>query len=145
MTLSNKGIKLLHQREGLRLSPYLDTKGVPTIGFGNTYYLNGKSVTMKDKKLTYEESVKLGAIIANNFAVFVDSVIKSKVNQNQFDACVSFAYNVGEKGFKTSTVLKRINANPNDPTISSAFLMWRKPADIIGRRKSEVRQYFETI
>ena len=144
MKLDTKGLKALHDREGLKLKPYLDTKGVPTIAMGNTYYLDGRSVTMKDRALTIQEATKLSEIVANDFAKFVDSVIKSKVNQNQFDACVSFAYNIGKAGFKNSTVLKRININPNDPTIATAFLMWRKPIEIIGRRKSEVAQYFGT-
>jgi len=145
MKISDKGIKLLHQREGLRLKPYLDTVGVATIAFGNTFYADGKKVTMKDKPLTMAEAVSLGNIIINKFCIGVDKAITSNVNQNQFDACVSFAYNIGMDGFKKSTVLKRINANTNDKTIGAAFMMWRKPAEIIGRRKSEVKQYFENV
>lgn len=142
MKLSENGLKQLHKREGLKLKPYLDVKGIPTIALGNTYYLNGRKVTMKDRALTLKEATELGNVVANDFAKYVDSAIKSKVNQNQFDACVSFAYNIGEVGFKNSTVLKRINVNPNDLTIATAFMMWRKPVEIIGRRKSEVAQYF---
>lgn len=142
MKLSEKGLKALHQREGLRLKPYLDSVGVPTIAMGNTYYANGKKVTMKDKPLTMAQAVELGNLIANEFACSVDKDITACVNQNQFDACVSFAYNIGKVGFKKSTVLKRINLNPCDPTIRNAFMMWRKPVEIIGRRQSEVKQYF---
>jgi lysozyme len=142
MKLSDKGLEKLHQREGLRLKPYLDTKGIPTIAMGNTYYLDGKKVTMKDKPLTLEQAKTLGNATANNFASQVDTVVKSAVNQNQFDALVSLAYNIGINGFKKSTVLKLVNKNPADPKIKDAFLMWIKNKELIGRRNSEIEQYY---
>jgi lysozyme len=142
MKLSDKGLEKLHQREGLRLKPYLDTKGIPTIAMGNTYYLDGKKVTMKDKPLTLEQAKTLGNATANNFASQVDTVVKSAVNQNQFDALVSLAYNIGINGFKKSTVLKLVNKNPADPKIKDAFLMWTKNKELIGRRNSEIEQYY---
>jgi len=142
MRLNDEGYNALHDREGLRLKPYLDTKGVPTIAMGNTYYLDGKSVTMKDKPLSTIEAFKLGRIVSDNFAKKVFSLLKKEVNQNQFNALVSLAYNIGINGFTTSTVLKRVNINPNDPTIANAFMMWTKNKELIGRRKSEVKQYF---
>jgi lysozyme len=109
---------------------------------GNTYYLDGKKVTMKDKPLTLEQAKTLGNATANNFASQVDTVVKSAVNQNQFDALVSLAYNIGINGFKKSTVLKLVNKNPADPKIKDAFLMWTKNKELIGRRNSEIEQYY---
>lgn len=144
MRLDQKGLDLLHKREGLRLKPYLDVRGIPTIAFGNTYYTGGKKVTMQDKPLTLAQAKELGKIVANDFAKFVDAVITSKVNQNQFDACVSFAYNIGKYGFAESDALKLINKNPNNPLIANAFMNWRRPSLIIERRKAEIAQYFGT-
>lgn len=143
MKLNEDGLKRLHEREGLRLKPYLDTRGIPTIAIGNTYYLDGRKVTMKDKAITKEEAINLGNITANGFAIAVNDLIKSTVNQNQFNALVSLAYNIGITGFKNSTVLRKVNLNPNDKTIEKAFMMWTKNPELIGRRKSEVEQYFE--
>lgn len=143
MKLDENGYKVLHEREGLRLKPYLDTRGIPTIAMGNTYYLDGKKVTMQDKALTKEEANELGKITADNFAYFVNDLIKSNVNQNQFNALVSLAYNIGITGFRNSTVLRKVNINPNDKTIQDAFMMWTKNKELIGRRKSEVNQYFK--
>lgn len=143
--LSENGLKALHAREGLRLKPYLDTKGVPTIAMGNTYYKDGTRVTMQDTPLTKEQAEELGTIIANDFAKKVKTFIKTNVNQNQFDALVSLAYNIGTEGFRTSTVLRKVNINPNDPTIGKAFMMWTKNKELIGRRKTEVEQYFKPI
>lgn len=142
MKLDQNGYEALHKREGLRLKPYLDTQGIATTGLGNTFYLNGKKVTMQDKPLTLAEAKELGKIVADNFARDVDDLITSNVNQNQFNACVSLAYNIGVHGFAKSTALKRININPNDPTIKGAFMMWIKNKELVGRRKSEVAQYF---
>jgi len=142
MKLDEKGYAALHLREGLKLKPYLDTKGVPTIAMGNTYYLDGRKVTMGDKPLTLKEAQELSKIVADDFASKVDKAIISDVNQNQFNACVSLAYNIGAPGFKKSTALRLINANPNDPNIGKAFMMWTKDKELIGRRKSEVTQYF---
>lgn len=142
MKLDEKGLKALHEREGLRLKPYLDTRGIPTIAMGNITYLDGRKVTMKDKPLSKEEAEYLGNATANNFAKEVEKLVKSKVNQNQFNALVSLAYNIGITGFKNSTVLRKVNLNPNDPTIKSAFMMWTKNKELIGRRESEVKQYF---
>jgi lysozyme len=142
MKLNGTGYKALHEREGLRLKPYLDTQGIPTIAMGNTYYLDGKKVTMSDKSLTIEEAGNLASATADKFAFQVDSLLKSKVNQNQFNALVSLAYNIGITGFRNSTVLRKVNINPNDPTIKEAFLMWTKNPELKGRRESEIKQYF---
>lgn len=142
MKLDKEGHEALHEREGLRLKPYLDTQGVPTIAMGNTYYLNGDRVTMRDKPLTEEQAEILGTLTANKFAVAVDKLITSEVNQNQFNSLVSLAYNIGINGFKNSTVLRKVNIDPKDRTIKNAFMMWTKNPELIGRRKSEVNQYF---
>lgn len=143
MKLDENGYKALHEREGLRLKPYLDTRGIPTIAMGNTYYMDGRKVTMQDKALTKQQAEWLSTVTANKFASEVDKLVKSKVNQNQFNALVSLAYNIGITGFKNSTVLRKVNVNPNDKSIQDAFMMWTKNTELIGRRKSEVKQYFK--
>ena len=56
----------------------------------------------------------------------VDSFCRDDINQNQFDALCAFAYNVGINALKNSTLLKKVNKNPNDPTIRAEFLKWNK-------------------
>ena len=142
MKLNETGHRALELREGLRLKPYLDTQGVPTIAMGNTFYLDGKKVTMKDKALTLIEAKTLARSVADIFANKVDYLVTSNINQNQFNALVSLAYNIGIYGFRKSTVLKLVNKNPSDPMIRQAFMLWTKNKELIGRRKSEVNQYF---
>jgi len=142
MKLNETGHRALELREGLRLRPYLDTQGVPTIAMGNTFYLDGKKVTMKDKPLTLNEAKTLARSVADIFANKVDYLVTSNINQNQFNALVSLAYNIGIYGFRNSTVLELVNKNPNNPMIRQAFMMWTKNKELIGRRQSEVNQYF---
>jgi lysozyme len=144
MRVNDKGLTALHLREGLRLKPYLDTKGVPTIAMGNTYYLDGRSVKMSDPALAPKEANKLSLFVADDFGKYVNSKVTSVVNQNQFNALVSIAYNIGKTAFSNSTFLKLVNINPNDPKIAEAIMMWTKDKELIGRRKSEVKQYFGT-
>jgi lysozyme len=145
MRVNDKGITALHKREGLRLKPYLDTKGVPTIAMGNTYYLDGRNVKMSDPELSHIEANKLSIFVANDFGKYVNSKVTSAVNQYQFNALVSIAYNIGKKGFNTSTFLKLLNKNPNDPKIAAAIMMWTKDKELIPRRLEEVNQYFTNI
>jgi lysozyme len=144
MRVNDKGLTALHLREGLRLKPYLDTKGVPTIAMGNTYYLDGRSVKMSDPELSPKEANKLSLFVTDDFGKYVNSKVTSEVNQDQFNALVSIAYNIGKTGFLSSTFLKLVNINPNDPKIAAAIMMWTKDKELIGRRKSEVKQYFGT-
>ena len=145
MKLDESGYSELHKREGLRTKPYLDTRGIPTISLGVTYYPNGKKVTMLDNPITKTEAERLGKVMADRFASEVTTLIKSKVNQNQFNALVSIAYNIGINGFKSSSFLKLVNKNPNDPKIKEAIMLWTKNPELIGRRKKEVELYFKPI
>lgn len=140
--LDQKGIDFLIKEEGCILHPYLDSVGVPTIGVGNTYYPDGKRVTMQDPPITKEMAMELFRIIVKQYETTVWSVTRDDINQNQFNALVSICYNIGVNGFKKSTLLKRVNENPKQPSIRDAFLMWNKPKELIKRRKREATLYF---
>lgn len=141
--LDQAGIEFLILNEGIRLKPYLDSVGIPTIGIGNTYYENGKRVKMTDPPISKARAIELFQSVVKHYETAVWSVTRDDLNQNQFNALVSFTYNIGVAGFKGSTVLKRINAGASRELIEKAFLMWRKPPEIIGRRKREVALYFK--
>ena len=149
--ISENGINLIKRFEGFSSKPYPDpaTKGVPyTIGYGATFYPNGKKVTMADKPITEEEAVKLLAYMLEKFEQYVDSYCVDSLTQNQFDALVSFCYNVGPANLKSSTLLKKVNKNPNDPTIKDEFSKWVKASNktlkgLINRRKAEAELYFQ--
>jgi lysozyme len=147
MILDNKGYLFITKHEGLRLKPYLCPAKIPTIGYGNTYYANGKRVTLLDKDITKQEAFEMFKEIANRFAKRVEELVTSNINQNQFNALVSFAYNVGTGNFASSTLLKKINKNPNDLTIKAEFLRWNKAGGkvlngLTNRRNEEADLYF---
>lgn len=147
MKLSENGYKLICEFEGLKLKPYLCSAKVPTIGYGNTYYPDGKKVTLLDKPITKEYAFEIFKEVADRFAKRVNERLKKPVTQNQFDAMVSFAYNIGTGAFATSTLLKKVNINPNDLTIRNEFMKWTKAGGkvvqgLVNRRQKEADVYF---
>jgi lysozyme len=147
MKLNNAGYQLICEFEGLRLKPYLCSAKISTIGYGNTYYPDGKRVTLLDKEITKEYAFEIFKVIADKFARRVLSMVKKPLTQNQFNALVSFAYNVGTGAFSTSTLLKKVNANPNDLTIRNEFARWIRANGkivngLVNRRKKESDVYF---
>jgi len=120
------GVELIKTFEGFKSAPYKCPAGIPTIGYGATFYPNGKKVTMTDKALTETESVELLKHMLVSFEKYVDSYCRDDINQNQFDALVSFAYNLGPANLKSSTLLKKVNANPADESIKLEFMKWVK-------------------
>ena len=148
MKIDQKGIDLIIKWEGLRLKPYLCSAGVPTIGYGSTYYANGTKVSLKDPEITKECAVELFKSAIKNYEDAVTIMIGSKtITQNQFNALVSFAYNLGNNALRTSTLLKKVLANPSDKTIENEFNKWvnaggKKLQGLVNRRKEEAQMYF---
>ena len=147
MKTSINGINLITSDEGLILHPYLDVAGVPTIGYGTTFYPGGKRVTMKDPVITKVQAISFLQNALTSFENDINHFVRSKINQNQFDALADFTYNEGSGHFKSSTLLQKINANPNDPTITHEFLKWvyadgKVSTDLVRRRTQESKLYF---
>ena len=145
--ISQKGIDLIKKFEGLKLKPYLCSAGVPTIGYGNTFYETGKKVTLNDPAITEKRAEELLAHLLVSFEKYVDSYCRDDISQSQFDAIVSFAYNLGPNSLKASTLLKKVNVNPSDPTIKAEFLKWTKAGGrvlkgLVLRREAEAALYF---
>ena len=120
---------------------------MPTIGYGTTRYANGKKVTLNDPEIS--EKVAAAHLMEDlvTFEQQVDALVRDDINQNQFDALVSFVYNLGGNSLKSSTLLKKINKNPNDKTIRAEFLKWvyangRKLSGLVKRRTKEADLYF---
>lgn len=147
MRVDNKGLDLIKQFEGFSSKPYLDSVGVPTIGYGFTYYPDGKRVTINDYSISEEHATTLLAEIIKPYEIGVDSMTRDDITQNQFNALVSFAYNLGLKSLQGSTLLKKVNRNPNDKTIKDEFLKWvnsggKKLQGLVNRRNKEAEVYF---
>lgn len=145
--IGQKGISLIKSFEGFKGTPYLDSVKIPTIGYGATFYPGGKRVTLADASINEAQATTLLTEMLHQFENYVDSFVRDDVSQNQFDALVSFCYNVGPQNLKISTLLKKVNANPNDPSIANEFLKWNKAGGralpgLTRRRQSESDLYF---
>lgn len=126
MQISDKGLNLIKKFEGFSSKPYLCPAKVPTIGFGSTYYENGKVVNLDDEAISEERATELLKYTTDKiFGSFVNKVVKVKLNQNQFDALVSFAYNLGNGNLQQSTLLKKVN-NSDFIGASLEFEKWTK-------------------
>jgi lysozyme len=134
MELREKGEKLIKHFESCRLEAYQDSKGVWTIGWGNTSYENGRRVKKGDK-VSQVRADELFRRISQKFVNEVNFLTKDiQLKQHQFDALVSFAYNVGSdidsdtkaEGLGDSRLLRLIIENAEHPDISEEFLKWNK-------------------
>ena len=109
MSVSNKGVDLICEFEGKRLVAYDDGVGIWTIGFGTIKYPNGVRVKKGDT-CTLDQAKEYMRHDLIEFEHTVNSSVKVPLNQNQFDALVSLAYNIGSNAFKSSTLVKKLNA-----------------------------------
>ncbi len=149
MKLNKEGADLIKSFEGLKLSAYKCSANKETIGYGNTFYEDGTPVKLGDK-ITKERADSLFELISDDFAKKVVPIVKSQLNENQFGSIVSFAYNAGIGNLKSSTLLKKVNANPSDASIRAEFMKWDKAggkqlAGLTRRRKAEADLYFKPV
>jgi lysozyme len=126
MKPSQTAIDFITREEGCVLHAYADSAGVMTIGIGSTMYKDGSRVKKGDT-ITKEQAVELLSWEVENKSKSVSAfVLGVPLTQHQFDALVSFAYNVGIGALQQSTLLKKVKANPNDPSIREEFARWNK-------------------
>lgn len=149
MRISKTGLALIMEFESLRLKPYLCSAKVATIGYGTTIYPTGAKVALTDGAITKEMAMDYLANDVKKFEYGVTKLVgKTLLNQNQFDALVCFAYNVGLGGLEKSTLLKLVKALPHSEAIYTQFLRWNKAGGqvingLTRRRKAEADLYFK--
>jgi lysozyme len=136
MTVSKDCIDIIKTFEGLKLAPYVCPAGKLTIGYGHT-----KTVKPGQAPITKEEAEDLLYEDVDHFSKGVAKLLTAQVNQNQFDALVSLAYNIGLGAFERSTLLRMLNRG-DVAGASTQFLRWRNPgshfeAGLLRRRKAE--------
>lgn len=132
MKISDEGTAHLKNEEGCRLRAYQDTVGVWTIGYGHT----GPDV-YPGLVWTQDQAEKaLARRLETEFGAAVNSGVKVPLKQYQFDALVSFSYNVGVSAFLNSTLLRKLNAG-DIAGATAEFNKWVIPSEITGRRMRE--------
>jgi len=147
MKLNKEGADLIKEFEGCKLKAYQCSAKKWTIGYGNTFFEDGTAVKIGDA-ITQQKAEQLFELIANEFAGKVAKLVTAMVTLNQFGALVSFAYNCGVVNLQKSTLLKKVNVNPNDITIRAEFMKWNKAggkvlAGLTRRREAEANLYYK--
>ncbi|AXW96847.2 lysozyme [Cronobacter sakazakii] len=144
MRTSEKGLALIKEFESCQLKAYRCPAGVWTIGYGWTQPVDGKPVRaeMEIDMPTAERLLKTGLIGYENDVM---KLVRVKLSQAQFDALVSFTYNVGSRNFSTSTLLKKLNAG-DYAGAADEFLRWNKSRGKVlnglVRRRAAERELF---
>lgn len=140
MKASDKAIELIKKYEGLSLKAYKDYGGIWTIGYGHT------RTAKYGMTITKEQAEELLRKDVETFEKELNAVVKVPLTQNQFDALISFVYNIGISKFKNSKVLKLINDKRFDEA-AEELLKWNKAINqfkqyvvvpgLVRRRKDE--------
>ena len=134
--------------EGYKAKAYLCPAGVVTIGFGSTMYQDGRKIKLGDT-INEDQGNQLLMWELKNKSISLQGL---NLNQNQFDACLSFVFNLGIGAFAKSTLKKKILINPNDPSIKDEFMKWNKARvggqlmvlkGLTRRRIAEAELYFK--
>lgn len=138
MKMSDSAIEQLKKFEGCKLRSYQCAAGVWTIGYGHT---KGVKASMTITQAQADQYLK------EDLTTFEKYVNKFKLNQNQFDALVDFAFNLGIGNLSKSTLLKKVIKNPQDPTIEKEFMKWvnaggRRLEGLVKRRRWEADWYY---
>lgn len=143
MKTSEKIKTMIKAWEGCLLKAYKCPAGVWTIGYGHTEGVKaGMTITQQQADAMFDEEIE-------KFEKQVRPLVADVVlNQNQYDALVSLAYNIGVGALKKSTLLKKVIANPNDPSIRTAFMQWVRGGGKVlpglqKRREMEAEHYFK--
>lgn len=139
MTTSDNGLEFIKQQEGVKLVAYKDSVGVPTIGVGHIKgVVMGHTITMQQAMEFLKSDVKTAELAVNNF-------VKVKLTQNQFDALVSFTFNLGAGSLSQSTLLKKLNSGDYQGA-ADQFKVWNHAGGkvvngLTARRLAEAKMF----
>lgn len=140
MKTSKQGIELIKRYEGLRLKAYVCPAGVATIGWGHTKGVKaGMVIDLAEAERLLADDIAIAERCVNCDA--------ENLNQNQFDALVSFVFNVRVSAYRSSKLRRLVVNNPNNPAIADEFGRWKYANKIVlpgleRRRKAESDLYF---
>lgn len=139
--ISANGLRKIKEFEGLKLTPYKDTAGKLTIGWGHLIKLPAEAELLRKEGITPEKAEKLLNDDLREAESAVNRLVKAPITGNQYDALVSFVYNIGQGAFSESTMLKHLN-NGDYQSAANEFPRWRyaggeESAGLVKRRAVE--------
>lgn len=132
MTPSQKCYDIIRKYEGFSAKPYKDVAGIPTIGYGTTYYPNGRHVALTDTAVTREQAETYLENHVNGVASQILRLVKVTLRQGQLDALTSLVYNIGIGNFAASTLLRVLNQGKYTAA-SDQILVWSKAGGAVSR------------
>jgi len=141
MEISGQGLELVKRHEGCSLDAYRCPAGVWTIGYGHTDGVRlGQRITAQEAEECLRRDLKVAQSCIN-------ASVKRPLSQGQYDALVSFCFNVGCGAFLRSTLLRMVKADPSDVLIRDEFLKWNRAGvkvldGLTARRREEADMYF---
>ncbi|MDX3740344.1 lysozyme [Pseudomonas sp.] len=141
MRTSQRGLSLIKSFEGLRLQAYQDAVGVWTIGYGTTRGVNA------GMKISKEQAERMLLNDVQRFEPEVERLVNVSLSQNQWDALISFTYNLGSANLESSTLLRKLNAG-NYTGAADQFPRWNKAGGrvlpgLVRRRAAEQALFME--
>lgn len=119
-------LNTIQQFEGLKLKAYKDSVGIWTVGFGNIFNLDTGNPIKEGDEITLETAERWLKIEVDNLQAKMRKVITVPLNDNQWTALTSLAYNIGFGAFKRSTLLRLLNAGASKEEVAKQFLRWNK-------------------
>ncbi len=151
MKMSQNGTTLLAEWEGSRTEVYDDAAGLPTIGVGHLLTQSEREsgkITIRGQAVDYKQGLSEQQVLdllaqdLERFEAAVNDAVEVDLNQNQFDALVSFAFNVGTQAFKNSTLLEKLNQGQYDE-VPAQLRRWNRAGGrvvqgLINRREKEI-------
>jgi GH24 family phage-related lysozyme (muramidase) len=146
MRVSQRGIDLIKKFEGIRLKSYVCPAGVLTIGYGHT----GSDVT-PNMQITEQEAERLLWKDTESAQQAVSSFVSARLNQNEYDALVSFTFNIGSTAFVNSTLLRLLNHGAERDVVAGEFMRWVKAGSneavpgLVRRREAEKALFLEKV
>lgn len=126
MRISDDGLRLIKEFEGFRSRAYIDPVGIPTIGYGATYYpASGARVRMSDAPITEAQASQLLRFMLQRYEDAIARYAQVPLTQGQFDALVAWAYNVGLEAARASTLMRLLNGGDYSGA-AEQFARWNK-------------------
>ena len=132
MLCNEAGLQIIKTFEGFRSHPYRCSAGVPTVGFGSTFGLDGRPVRMDMEPVTEDEGDELLRCGLRHAERTVDKLIKVELNSNEFSSLCSWVYNLGSGNLQSSTLRSKLNRGDRMGA-ADEFPKWRRAAGRILR------------
>lgn len=139
MKTSYRGVNFISEFEGFEGKIYKDAAGLPTIGYG--HLLKTGEEKRFSRGITKAEAIQLLKEDVRESEQAVSRLVEVNITQNEFDALVSFTFNVGQGNLRSSTLLRKLNENDKNEA-ADQFLRWNKAGGrvlngLVRRREAE--------